>query len=182
MNGNGNNPTVLTQDPTCPDTQADANQGSLGQLSYLLRRLVDKLLPPWFYPPVGFQAFDQQSNVATPAIGVSAVILQLLVPTGYDMVGRRISVNIVGPGFVQGSGSLIWSVTIDDVPVRNYAKILTEFGSVQQPRPTDGILARSAQLVKISVSNTAYTSLGTNVVASLGGWFYPSPRRRNNVS
>jgi hypothetical protein len=174
----GSDPTLITQDPACPDTRADKAGGSLGLLAFLLRRLIDKLLPPWYYPPVNFQAFDKQGVVATPGIGLSATILSIQVPQGYSGVGRRLSVNIIGPGFVQGLGSLVFSVTVDNAPYKNYASILTEFGSPQIPRPTDGILANSGQVIRINVLNVSYAALGTNCVASIGGWFYPDQKKQ----
>ncbi len=173
-----NNPAGITQDPTCPDTSADAAPGALGQLAFLLRRLIEKLLPPWFYPPEKFQSFDKQGNVATPAIGAAAQVLSLTVPQGYAGVARRLSINVIGPGFVQGSGSLVFSVTVDNAPYKNYASILTEFGSPQIPRPTDGILADSGQVYRINVLNVSYAALGTNIVASLSGWHYPDRRKQ----
>lgn len=177
--GNGNNnPANISQDPSCPDTQLDSQSGQAGMLAFFLRRIADKLLPPWYYPPAQFQAFDKQGVVATPAIGTQVTILTLTVPQGYSSAARRLSVNCIGPGFVQGAGSLVFSVTVDNAPYKNYASILTEFGSPQIPRDTDGILANSGQVYRINVLNVAYAALGTNIVASLGGWFYPDPKKQ----
>jgi hypothetical protein len=173
-----NNPANITQDPDCPDTQADGAGGALGALAFLLRKLIDKLLPPWYYPPVNFQAFDKQGVLVTPAIGASGIVLTLTVPQGYASACRRLSINVVGPGFVQGSGELVFSVTVDNAPYKNYASILTEFGSVQIPRDTDGILANSGQVYRVTVLNVSYAALGTNIVASLGGWFYPDRKKQ----
>lgn len=178
MNGNGTDTQTQAQDPVCPDTAADSAGGQLGMLAALLRRLISKLLPPWYYPPANFQPFDKQGVAATPALGASVTILTLTVPQGYSSAGRRLSVNIIGPGFVQGSGALVWSITVDNAPYKNYSSILTEFGSPQIPRPTDGILANSGQVIRINVLNVAYNALGTNCVASIGGWFYPNPRKQ----
>lgn len=173
-----NNPSNISQDPDCPDTQADASGGQLGMLAFFLRRLIDKLLPPWYYPPPNFQSFDKQGVLATPAIGAQGIVLTLTVPQGYASAARRLSINVIGPGFVQGSGSLVFSVTVDNAPYMNYAAILTEFGSVQIPRDTDGILANSGQVYRINVLNMSYAALGTNIVASLGGWFYPDRKKQ----
>jgi hypothetical protein len=178
VNTGNNNPANIAQDPSCPDTQADSQPGQLGMLAFLLRRLIDKLLPPWYYPPPNFQAFDVQAVLATPATGTTGTILTLTVPQGYSSAVRRISLNVIGPGFVQGSGSMIFSITVDNAPYKNYAQILTEMGSFQNPRPTDGVLANSGQVYRVLVQNVSYSALGTNIVASLGGWFYPDPRKQ----
>lgn len=147
-------------------------------LAELLRRLIIKLLPPWYYPPPNFQPFDQSGLLATPAVAApAATVLTIKVPTGWRMVIRRLSHNIVGPGFVQGSGQLIWSLAIDNSPVKGYAQMLTEFGDVKTgPRLTDGILAQSAQILTYNVTNVGYIAAGTNIVVTVSGWFYPEPR------
>lgn len=171
-------PTSIANDPSCPDTGADASNGALGLLASFLRQLFYRFFPPWVTPPPGSQFFDYQATVATNAIGTTAVVLAIKVPTGMRFVGRRLSCNIIGPGFVQGSGSLIWSVQANDAPIRGYAQILNEFGSPQIARPTDGILAESDQLVTIKVTNVGYAAAGTNVNASLAGWMYPVRSKR----
>jgi len=173
-----NNPSGIAQDPDCPDTQLDGQSGIPGMFAFFLRQQFQKLLPPWYYPPPKFQSFDKQGVVPTPAIGTTVPIFSLQVPQGYASVARRLSINIIGPGFVQGSGSLVFSITVDNAPYKNYASILTEFGSPQIPRDTDGILANSGQVYRVNVLNVSYAALGTNVVASLGGWFYPDIKKQ----
>lgn len=177
-----NDPTAIAGDYQCADTAADASPGQLGMLAQLLRQLVDKLLPPWISPPAGFQAFDAQGLIALPAIGVTSTVLTLPVPQGYNCVVRRLSCNFIGPGFVQASGSLIWQVTVDDAPYKNYGNIQVELGSVGPvgpgPRPTDGILANSGQVIKFLLNNVSLVAGGTNTVCTLGGWFYPARRKR----
>src|SRR5580692_950259 len=118
------NVSASNQDPSCPDTQLDGTSGIPGMFAFFMRRMVNKLLPEWYYPPPNFQAFDKQGVLPTPAMGVTSTIFSLAVPQGYASVGRRLSFNVIGPGFVQGSGSLIFSVTVDNAPYRNYATIL----------------------------------------------------------
>lgn len=166
------NPARFAAPPASAVAQAAASDA---QFAALISFLQNTLLPPWYIPPPNFQAFDIQGVLATPAIGATGTVLQLTVPQGFNGVVRRLSINVNGPGFVQGSGSLIFGVTADGVPCKNYASILTELGSIQQPRPTDGILANSGQVYRVTVQNVSYAALGTNVVASLGGWFYPNP-------
>jgi hypothetical protein len=155
----------------------------LGLLARFIRRMVEKLLPPWYYPPPQFQSFDVQGAIPTPAIGATpaAIVLTLLVPQGYCAVIRRLSINVSGPGFVQASGSLIFAITVDQAPYKNYAQIVTELGSVQWPRDTDGILANSNQTYQVTCLNVAYASGGTMIVASLGGWFYPDPKQKRQA-
>lgn len=178
-----NNPTSAANDPACLDTAADTAGGQLGMLAALLRRVFGRYFPPWVgWMPPGSQPFDVQGVIATPAIGAGAtVILSLQVPSGMDGVIRRLSHNLLGPGFVQASGDVLWGITVDNAPVKNYAAISTEFGSngVQGagPRDTDGILAKSGQVYRYTVTNVAYAAGGTQILATIGGYFYPSPRK-----
>lgn len=130
---------------------------------------------PWVEPPPGFQAFDYSRHIATPAVGVDTEVLVFSVPDGYDGVIRRLSNNYTGPGFVQGSGQLIWRILIDRMVVKNYGQILIEMGSPQWPRDTDGILLRSGQVVRymVNVSDAALAGSATGIICAVGGYFWP---------
>ncbi len=176
-------PTQISGDPYCPDTPADQMQGALGMLAQLLRTLFRRMTPPWVQPPPGFQPFDPAAVVATPAIGNTSTVLTLSVPQGMDGVIKRISHQVLGPGFTDGSGALVWSILIDGVPVKNYAAMTVQLGSIGTttgagPRPIDGILAKSGQVITYQVKNVGYAAVGTNQFASVGGYFYPTPREK----
>ena len=171
-------PAAVGGDTGALDTAADKAGGALGMLAALLRVLFARFLPPWFYPPPSFRPFDLQTNttVPTPGVGLSAIVLESLVPTGFARVIRGLSVNLIGPGFVQGSGTMVFSVTVDGAPVKGYGQLTTELGSVFFPRETFGILANSGQTVRIVASNVSYVAGGTNVVGSIVGYDYPKQR------
>ncbi len=131
-------------------------------------------VPPWIQPPVGFSSFDQQGVVAMPAApnGV-ATILTFTVPSGYDGVIKRLSHNATGGGFVQGSGDLSWMITLDGRPVKNYSNMLTELGTTQIPRFTDGIQIYSNQVVSYIITHIANVALAGSSIATLAGYYYP---------
>lgn len=130
-------------------------------------------LTPWVTPPAGFDSFDNNGVVALPAVGASAFIIQFRVPAGYDGVIKRISHNTAFGGFVNGSGDISWRILVGGVAARNYNNMLSEMGSQQIPRDVAGIRVFSGQLVQYQVNHVGNAALNGNVVATVGGWFYP---------
>jgi len=131
---------------------------------------------PWVFPPPNFQAFDFQGAIAHPAVGSGdQVILSFTVPPGHDGVIKRISCNFSGPGFVQGSGTLVWRILANGAAIKGYDNILTELGNEQTPRPTDGILVYEGQLIQLVVSNINLNAGGTFDRGSLAGYYWSKP-------
>lgn len=171
-------------DPAIPSTGADTAGGALGLMSNLMRRLFARFFPPWVMPPPTFRAFDVQSTIATPAPGSSGVVLSLQVPVGLVMCARGISIVFSGGGFQQGGGALVYSVQVDGAPVKGYGNILTDLGTMQpgnvQPREVWGIFADASQTVTINVANVSQVGGDTFVVATLVGYFYPTPYHKRS--
>lgn len=145
----------------------------LGLLSRIVSSGYGK--PPWIDPPDDAIPFDPAGVINTPLVGATANILVLQVPNGCDGVIKRFSCNINAP-FVDGSGQLIWRITIDGRPVRNYDNMLVQMGTPASPRITDGIRVFSGQQVVMTVTNVAYAAGGTQTYGFFGGYFYPKPR------
>lgn len=131
--------------------------------------------PPWIQPPPGFSSFDYPGAIATPAVGTTATIFSFIVPAGYDGVIKRLSHNFTGGGFIQGSGDFIWSITIDNRPAKNYNNMVTEYGTTQIARETDGIQIYSGQTIAYLVNHVANVAFGagTFIIATLAGYYYP---------
>lgn len=129
---------------------------------------------PWLYPPPGFRAFDFVRSIATPFAGVETTVVGFTVPVGFDGTVKRISHNFTGGGFTQGSGDLVWRIRVNNQVVKNFGTLLTEFGSIQQPREIDGIVIRAGQTVTYSVvcSNAALIA-GTYIVCCFAGYYWP---------
>lgn len=138
---------------------------------------------PWLYPPPGFRSFDWVRSIATPAVGVETTVLGFSVPVGFDGVIRRISNNFTGGGFIQGSGDLIWRIRVNNRVVQNFGAILTEFGSISQPREIDGIVVRAGQAVTYSVTcSNAALSGGSYVVCCFSGYYWPKDQTSDMAS
>jgi hypothetical protein len=132
--------------------------------------------PPWVTPPDGYQSFDYASAITTPAFGAGdTVIVSFSVPLGMNGIIRRLANDYAGPGFVDGSGDLIWRILIDGRAVQGYSAITVRLGAINQPTVIDGIQVSSGQLVSLVVNNAtaALPVAGTQVTGRLGGYFYP---------
>ncbi|HBY64725.1 MAG TPA: hypothetical protein DEH78_33305 [Solibacterales bacterium] len=135
--------------------------------------------PPYEVMPPGGRPFHYQAAVNCPAPGTSNfVVTSFRVPIGWTAAIRSIANQYIGSGFVEGSGDLIWRVSVDGAYQPGFENITTSLGAADQPRRLEGvILAGSNQLVEYSVSVDAAFAGGTGaagkVVCGLFGWFYP---------
>lgn len=137
---------------------------------------------PWTKFPPGGQSFQFQQEIPTPGISnnFSSVINVngaggILVPVGYDGCINMYSANYTGGGFVDGSGDLIWQITQNGQPIKNFENILTERGDPNQPIPVNTIKIYSGQLIQFLVAHPANPALSIGyIICSLGGYFYPN--------
>jgi hypothetical protein len=130
-------------------------------------------MPPWVIPPAGADPFDASNVVQIGVIGTTTTILSLLVPYGYDGVIKRFYHNYLGSGLVDGNGDVIWRMLADGRPIKNFGNILTQMGSANTPRLTDGIRIFSGQLITYVIYHSANALLTDLVTSSLAGYFYP---------
>lgn len=136
------------------------------------------LLAPWTSPPPGFQPFDFLGTRDTPLVGTGdTTVLSFQVPRGWDGVIKRISHNYTGGGFPQGSGGIEWRILYDGAAFKNYERILFEFGSLSNPRATDGLLVYENQLISyvVNVAGTGgfIPSASTQIICTMAGYFWP---------
>lgn len=170
--------TRIGADPALPDQPLDKLPGPPGLFAGFLRSLFARFLPPWFVPPPGYRSFDIQHAIATPAApSAPTVVLSRIVPTGFVMFVKGLSIVFSGGGFNQGSGDIIYTIRINGAPVKGYGNILTDLGTMQpanvQPREVSGIFATSGQLFEILVTAVNPLGGGTQVVATIVGYDYP---------
>lgn len=135
-----------------------------------------QLAPPWVQPPQDSLSFDEAGTVALPAPpSADTTVLEFLVPEGYDGVINALSLNFEGGGFVNGSGDIVWRILIDGRAQRNYSNITSQKGTTELPRTIQGgIRVFSGQTVMAVVNHVSNVGLNGDVVATMGGWFYPS--------
>jgi hypothetical protein len=129
---------------------------------------------PWLSMPEGGVPFDQSNTVNMPAVGLSAVVVTLIVPDGYDGVINAYSWNDLGGGFTSGSGDLQVQLLRNGAPIRNYDNILVEKGTPEIPRQISPLRIYSGQTIQIVINHLANPLLAGNINGSLVGYFYPS--------
>lgn len=129
---------------------------------------------PWLEEPSGSVPLDEQDGVDLPGVGLSAIVLEFLVPTGFDGVINYISNNVNFGGFVQFSDDIIWRILINQKPVRNFSNIRAEKGTIFQGRKISPIRLFSGNLVQYEVEHLANGALAGQVICSTNGYFYPS--------
>ena len=130
---------------------------------------------PWIDEPEGSEPFDLQNGVALPGVGPGfTLVLQLVVPEGYDGVIKGLSWNFTGGGFVQFSGDIVIQILRNGAAIRNFDNILNEKGSFQFPRLISPIRVFSNQIITLQVSHVANALLVGDIVATFAGYIYPS--------
>lgn len=134
-----------------------------------------------FMPPEGIP-FDYTAYLATPNIGAGISVISFTVPEGFHGVIKKIGNVYIGPGFVEGSGSLIWQIQQNGGVVRNYDSILASLGTVTAPGEVSGsILVYEQDLIALEVSNVSLGAGSTQVGGRLGGWFFPKDLLDNDI-
>lgn len=117
--------------------------------------------------------FDLQASIALPApVALGSIVLAYPVPPGWDGVITSLIFQVAAGGFVQGSGALVARILADGAAIKGYDNILTELGSVQTPRRTDGIRIYSGQLVQLVVDNMSLAVGGGFLIASFIGHLF----------
>lgn len=136
-------------------------------------------LYPWIFPPPGYESFDPTGVIATPVAAGENTVLELKAPIGWDGIILRIANIFQGPGFIDGSGNLIWRILINGTPVKNYGRITTTIGTYSPAgygygiREISGIILHSGDTAVYSVNNSnAGLAGGTSIVCIFGGYFW----------
>ena len=159
----------------------------LGNLHQLYVKGFDKLTPtnivtqkPWIAEPSGSDPFDAQGAINLPTFGFGAppsLVVAYQVPKGYDGVINALSNNIytaVANLFVQGDGSIIWSLMINKRAVHNFDSVIVEKGTIQIARPISPLRIFSGDLVEWFVLNVSSVLAGARIICSINGYVYPS--------
>lgn len=130
-------------------------------------------LPLHLFPSADSRAFDFVSYAALPGVGLQTVLLSFTVPGGYNGVIVRFGNAYVGPGFVEGSGSLQWQLLDNNVPVPNYENIPASLGATANPSPVSNIRIKEGHRIQLVINNISLVVGGASSGGRLGGWFYP---------
>lgn len=133
-------------------------------------------LPPWAFPDENSIHFDNPGDVVIPAIGVAVAVVSFSVPKGQNGVIKEMANVLIGGGFTDGSGAIIWTITQNGQSVRGKENILNSLGSVAAPSRIGGggfIRILENDLIQLFVFNVSIPPAGQIVAGRLSGWFYP---------
>lgn len=140
-------------------------------------------LPPWLYPPAEFQPIDLFAYISLPAIGASANIISIQIPTGNNGIVTNIGNNFVGGGWTEGAGAVTWQIARDGAPVDGYDTILGSLGSPASPtRHPSGFRVFENQIVTLAVSNVSVILAGQLSGGRMLGYYYPMEYEDPNLT
>ncbi len=154
--------------PKAPELPAE-----IAALYDALANLRIQQLPPWNAPPASFESFDPHAFVALPAIGAEATVVEFTVPPGRNGVVDRIANMVVGAGWTEGSGDLLWRIERDQSPFPNYENITASLGNISNPTRISGLRLQNGEVIRLIARNVNIPVGGQLVGGRLGGWFYP---------
>lgn len=131
-------------------------------------------LDPTIWPPPEREPIDECTYVDLPAIGAQATIVSVLIEPGYNAIIRAYANNFVGGGWVEGSGAVLWQISIDSAPVSGYDVIPASLGSPANPvyHPS-GFRVMEGQRVSLLVTNVSVVLAGQKSGGRLMGYYYP---------
>jgi hypothetical protein len=138
---------------------------------------------PWLDMPAGgapFRYINQAvpaapAAVFLPVIGSEVVAVSFTVPAGRDCTIQQIANAVVTGGFTDGSGSVVWRLQVDKLPIQGLNNIVATMGTASNPARLENSPSRITenQLVELICRNISLvTAPGVNpIVAMLGGFF-----------
>jgi hypothetical protein len=162
------------------DTQAlsppsnDTSEQTVGQQATVPSIVL--ALPNWIFPSMNSVHFDNAGDIPIPAVGIESAIFSFTVPKGFNGVMKEIANSIIGGGFTDGSGQLVWRILQNSQAVRGKENILNSLGSVAMPSRIGGgafIRILENDIITMTVLNVSIVPGGQLIAGRLSGWFYP---------
>jgi hypothetical protein len=132
-------------------------------------------LPPWLYPTARSRNLILSNAIPLPAVsaGVFTPIVSQIIDAGKNGVLKWFANQYVGGGFTDGSGALVWRLTIDGVPVPGFENIIVSLGTNQIPREIAPVLLPAQKRITLAVTNVSIVPAGQIIEGGIAGWLYP---------
>lgn len=130
---------------------------------------------PHLFMPANAQPLFYQQAVDVPVPGTSKYrVLSFRVPPGFKASVQRIRNIYTGPGFTEGSGKLLWHISVDGVFAPGFDSIITTLGDGQFQDLPAPLTAGPGQLVEYLVSvDAGAAGLGEKTICGFQGYLYP---------
>lgn len=135
---------------------------------------------PFTYMGIQGQA---PAQILLPAIGAAQVVVSFTCPRRQNGEIEFVANQFVGGGWTEGTGSIIWQILIDGIPVQGYDSILGSLGTTASA----GWLGKGAiqfsenQLVQLRVTNVSIAVAGQILLGLLRGHFEPIDTKTPNT-
>lgn len=129
---------------------------------------------PWQEMPPGGRPLRYE-KVATVAPGsIDFPIVTVVVPTGYNAAITRHRHSYLGPGFDEGSGSIIWRIAVDGLHSPGFDNMTTTAGGASYEGIAGAIIAGSGQTITYTATVDPDATAPEPILAGIQGWFYPA--------
>src|SRR5208337_1778726 len=140
---------------------------------------------PWVTPPQSATQISRRNTIAAPAYAAQAQIVSFQVPQAMEAVITHVICKYDGSGFLQGSGSVVWSIDINrplgaaqqGYNPPDFGSIITQLGDfLIFPFPIPGgIRLYERDTIRFKVTTAAPVGIGAPnyITAMLLGWYYP---------
>jgi hypothetical protein len=119
----------------------------------------------------------RQGRIALPAVGAAQVpILQIPIRRGANAQIWRLAIDYVGPGFIEGSGAILFNLFRDPAlskGVKGFTQLTASMGAVNNPLEIPTIEMREAEVLSICVQNVSLVVGGAQILAAAVGWVFP---------
>ena len=114
------------------------------------------------------------ATVIVPAQGSEVTVVTFTVPRRLNGVIDRLSNQFIGGGWSEGSGSLIWRVEVDSVPVYGFHNMLASIGTMSNPADLGrGIPVSESQVVSLIARNVSVNVAGQVLLGQFRGNYFP---------
>jgi hypothetical protein len=95
----------------------------------------------WVYPRIGTQFKQLVESIPTPAAATLTEVFEFTIPAGFVFILRGVRQTYQGTGFVDGSGSILWTLDVDtptsSVGLDGYS--LPDMGAMSDQRGSQNI-------------------------------------------
>ncbi|HEV2225127.1 MAG TPA: hypothetical protein VGR84_19195 [Candidatus Acidoferrales bacterium] len=135
--------------------------------------------PPWIEMPSSGEPFNLSGTIRMPALGVTATIVSIVAGVGRSGVINRLANQVIGGGWTDGDGNLVFQITRNGIPERDQQDLLSSLGEVIEPSPFGPLRMTENDVIALTVFNNnvppaiGVPPAGQLVKGRLDGWFYP---------
>lgn len=171
-------PLLVLRTEKSADAGNSAPDPTLQKL-YSIARSMRLLAAPWIVPPPDSESFHIGAGITIPAQdGVFHSVVSFTVDPGRNGAMVQIANELVGAGFTDFSGDLIWQIVRNPgsglaTAERNYENIQASYGDVKNPGKISVIRIFEGDVVQLQVKNVNIIPAGQTIGGLFGGWFYP---------